>query len=211
MADTRTPVGPPFWRDVRVLRIAGQAVFLALVGLLLYWLYLNLVTNLRRQGITPNYGFLSRPAGFRVSGSAFSSRESVWSAVLVGVRNTALVSGVGILLATVLGLVVGVARLSTNWLVRRGASLYVETFRNIPVLILILFMFKAVTLRLPPVTDPIELPGLVMANSGLWIPWVSARPGAGAFVGALGAGAAAAVAVAIWRTRVQDRTGRPHH
>jgi general L-amino acid transport system permease protein len=119
---------------------------------------------------------------------------------------------IGIALSTVLGVLVGIARLSSNWLVRRAASAYVETIRNIPVLVVIIFFSAAVILTLPSVDNPIEwFDAIVLSKRGLWIPSLVANDGAGAFGATLVVGVLAAGLVALWRTRVSDATGRPHH
>ncbi len=123
-----------------------------------------------------------------------------------------LIAVIGIALSTVLGVLVGIARLSSNWLVRRAASAYVETIRNIPVLVVIIFFSVAVILTLPTVDNPIEwFDAIVLSKRGLWIPSLIANEGAGAFGLALAAGALAAGLIAFWRTRIFDATGRPHH
>jgi general L-amino acid transport system permease protein len=202
---------PPPWRNVRVLRAAFQAVFLLLVALFLLFLYDNLVTNLRELGIRRDFRYLRQPAGFTIPDSDFSSSQSLFQALLVGIQNTAKVSFLGILLATVLGVVVGVARLSPNWLVRRAAGLYVETLRNIPVLVIILFWWLAVLLRLPPIRTAVDWDVIVVSNRGLVGPGFDRTGGLGVFLLVAGAGLAAGALVVFWRTRRFDRTGDPHH
>jgi general L-amino acid transport system permease protein len=195
-----------------VLRVVGQAVFVVAVVALLLYLLDNLVYNLRRQGIRTDFGFLDQPAGFAIPDSDFRSSQSVRDALVVGTKNTLIVSLLGIVLATFLGIVVGVARLSTNWLVRRAAALYVETFRNIPVLIIIIFFWAAVFLRLPPIGRAIEwVDVLVLSNRGLVVPKLVGTEPLGVLLAVLGVGTLAAAAVWIWRTRRFDRTGEPHH
>jgi general L-amino acid transport system permease protein len=202
---------PPPWRDVRVLRVAFQAVFLLLVVLLVWFLYNNLIDNLRELGIRRDFRYLRQPAGFVISGSDFSSSQSLFQALLVGIENTAKVSFLGIALATVLGVFVGVARLSPNWLVRRAAGVYVETLRNIPVLVIILFWWLAVLLRLPPIRTALDWNVIVVSNRGLVGPGLDQTGRLGTFLLIAAAGLAAAAAVVFWRTRRFDRTGEPHH
>jgi general L-amino acid transport system permease protein len=203
---------PPLWRNVRVLRFVVQAVFLVAVGGLLLYLVDNVVGNLERLGIPTGFDYLDQPAGFAIPDSDFHSSQSLGDALLVGVQNTIKVSLLGIVLATVLGVAIGVARLSSNWLVRRAAALYVETFRNIPVLVIILFWYLGVVLRLPPIGDAFEISGLtVISNRGLVVPWFDQVGGGLAFLLVALFGLAAAGVVWTWRTRSFDRTGRPHH
>jgi general L-amino acid transport system permease protein len=202
---------PPPWRNVRVLRFAFQAVFLLLVALLLLYLWETATDNLRRLGIRTDFRYLRQPAGFAIPDSDFRSSQSLFDAVLVGVRNTAEVALLGIVLATILGVVVGVARLSTNWLVRRAAAAYVEAFRNVPVLIIIIFFWLGIFLRLPPIREAVEfLDLIVVSNRGMVVPWFD-KVGAGAPFGLVALGAfLLAAAVWIWRSRRFDRTGEPH-
>lgn len=195
-----------------MLRIGSQIAFVAvIVGVIVYFRAV-LIGNLQEQGISTSFAFLDRPAGFRITGADFSPRQPVIEAIAVGVKNTVLVSAVGIALATVIGVLVGVARLSTNWLVRRGASLYVESLRNIPPLIVIIFWASAVILKLPSIRDPIEWGGvLVLSNGGFWIPSFEARVALGPFWSTLAVAVVAGGGVAWWRTRRFDATGTPHH
>ncbi|HUP33426.1 MAG TPA: ABC transporter permease subunit [Gaiellaceae bacterium] len=203
---------PPPWRDVRVLRVAFQALFLLVVVSLVLFLLDNMVFNLRRLGIETGFGFLDQPAGFAIPDSDFRSSQSVQDAILQGARTTIVVALTGIALATVLGIVVGVARLSPNWLVRRAAALYVESFRNVPVLLIIIFLYLAVFLRLPPIGRAIEwVDVFVLSNRGLVVPSLAATGSTGPFLAIVVLAIAAAVAAWIWRTRRFDATGQPHH
>lgn len=209
-------VRPPPWRDVRVLRVAFQVVFVAAVVALLVYPLVNLRHNLRLLGLSTGFGFLGEPTGVAIRDVAFDPGQPIRDALLVGLRQTIQISAVGILLATVLGIGVGMARLSANWLVRRAAAVYVETLRNIPVLVIIIFAYTAVALRLPPITQAAEwFDALLFSNSGLWAPWVvswgEARGDVGGFFTLALAAAAAAVLAARWRTRRFDATGAPHH
>ena len=203
MTATTVPVSParrpPPWRDVRVLRVAAQvAVVAAIVGVVGY-LYDNLMTNLRIRGIPTDFDFLDRPATIEIAYSDFRASQPVRDAIAVAVKNTLLVAAVGIPLTTVLGTIVGVARLSTNLLVRSAAGLYVETLRNLPPLLVIVFVNSAVFLELPRIGDPIDVGGfLVLSNREL----AAASPVAGDQLGAyaLVVAAALVVAVVVWRT-----------
>ena len=156
---------PPPWRDVRVLRFAAQvAVVAAVVGLLGY-LYDNLVTNLRIRGIPTDFDFLDRPATIEVAYSDFRASQPVRDAIVLGIKNTLLVAAIGIVLTIVLGTIVGVARLSTNLLVRSAAGLYVETLRNLPPLLVIVFVNSAVFLELPVIADAIDIGGLLVLSN----------------------------------------------
>ena len=203
---------PPPWRDVRVLRWTFQAVFLFIVAVLLLYLWETATDNLRRLGITTDFRYLRQPAGFAIPDSDFRSSQSLFDAVLVGIENTAKVSLLGIVLATILGVLVGIARLSTNWLVRRAASAYVETFRNIPVLIIIIFFWLGIFLRLPPIREAVEVFDLiVVSNRGMVVPWFDQVGDARGFGLVSLATVVGAALVWVWRTRRFDRAGAPHH
>lgn len=194
-----------------MLRIVIQIVFMVAVFAVGSYLSRNLSTNLRDQGIRTDFGFLSQPAGFRIADSPFEASQSVRSAILVGMRNTAQVAGVGIVLATLLGVATGAGRLSRNWLVRRGTALYVESIRNVPPLVII-FFFYVIIQTLPAIGDAIEWFGLiVLSNSGLVVPSLALKPDASSFWPIVAGAAAAAAIVWVWRTRRFDRTGDPHH
>ncbi len=190
----------------------AQVAFLAAVAAVGWYLFSNMQANLRQVGIPTGFGFLDQPTGFVIPDSDFRSTQSNLDALVVGIGNTARVALVGIALATVVGVVVGVARLSTNWLVRTGAAIYVEALRNVPVLVLIVFAFTAVFLKLPPIDDAIEWLGVVVfSNRGSSIPWARTGPGAGVWWAAVGLGLVGAGVVAVWRTRRSVASGRPHH
>ena len=209
---TRTaPHRPPLWRNVRVVRVAFQAVFLFTVFAFVLYLYDNLTTNLREAGQRTDFLFLRQQAGFAVPDPGFSSSESIFQALLVGAKNTATVAFVGILLATIVGVLVGVARLSTNWLVRRAAAVYVESFRNIPVLVIILFWYLGVLVQLRPLDEKSDVLGLVnLSNRGLVVPWIERTGSTTVFAVVLAVALGAAVAAWVWRTRRFDATGEPH-
>ncbi len=203
---------PPPWRDVRVLRVVGQVVFLVLVALLIWYLYGNFTTNAQRSGLRTDFDFLNRPAGVDIRDSDFRPAQPVRDAIGVGLLNTIRVAIVGIALATLVGILIGVGRLSTNWLVRKSAAVYVETLRNIPVLLWIIFIYTAVVLKLPPINDAAEYLGLtVFSNRGIVIPWGEGRGNINAFLAALAVAFVLAVGIGLWRTKRFDETGQPHH
>lgn len=162
----------PFWRDVRVLRVLLQVLFLIGVLLLAGILYANMRSGLNDLGLTLNLDFLGSEAGFDISeGIEYEPSDTYLKAFWVGVVNTLKVSLIGIVCATILGLIVGIARLSSNWLIRTVAAIYVECFRNIPLLLQILFWYTAVILQLPRVRDSISLFGDIFINQrGVYLP-----------------------------------------
>ncbi len=203
----------PLWRDVRVTRIVAQAVLLVVVVGVLRYLLSNLRTNLADTGLSTNYNFLDQRYGSDIPSSSFRPTQSVWEALKVGYGNTLRVASVGILIALVLGVIIGVARLSTNFLVRGAATLYVETIRNIPVYLLVFASFFVVIQQsLPAITESIEWFGAtVFSNRGIYVPWFDSYANSGTFLIVLGLGLVVGIGVAAWRTRRFDATGQPHH
>ena len=203
---------PPLWRDVRVLRAVAQVAFLGAVIGFLAWIADNLLVNLDRVGLNTSFDFLDQPTGFQVLGSDFRASQPVRDVLLVGLRNTISVAAIGIVLATILGVVVGVASLSRNWLVRKVAMVYVEVLRNLPPLVVIVFTFTAVILRLPRIQEASEWGGwAVLSNRtiGIAAPRLEGD-GRSSFVLVLLVAAVVALAVGVWRTRVFAATGSPH-
>ena len=214
MGDTaRRGERTPLWRDLRVLRVAVQIVFLLVLASFVWYLGRNLTTNLAASGIEPpnDFSYLTQPAGFTILGEEFRPSQSFRQALLIGIKNTALVSVVGIVLATVLGTLVGMGRLSSNWLVRKSTAAYVEGLRNTPILLLIIFVYLAVILRLPPMDEAVDLGFLQFSNQGLWVPWLDSTRDLTAFWGVVGLGVVLAVLLGVWLTRRFNLTGQPHH
>ena len=181
------------------------------VGAFLY-LGNNLRTELVAKGLPTDFSFLSQPTGVTISDSDFDPASPVWRALLVGIKNTFLLVIVGIPFLTILGTLIGVARLSTNWLVAKAAMVYVETLRNIPPLLIILFVFNAVILQLPPPRDPATpLDWFVISNLKITGPGFAASSGAAALLAIALLAVLAAVIVGIWRTKYSETTGHHSH
>lgn len=208
-SEARNRNRPVFWRDVRVLRVLAQAAFIIVLILVGRVLLLNLQAGLDRMGVKPGFDFLRQTAGFPIGeGLPYKATDSYSYAFWVGIVNTLRVLVVAIPSATLIGVVAGIARLSGNWLVRRIAGGYVETIRNIP-LLLQLFFWAAVFATLPRVREAIELPGpTYLSNRGIYLPGSMPSPAFGFWVGAIGLGIVMAMAVYVWRSRYQERTGR---
>jgi general L-amino acid transport system permease protein len=202
---------PPFWRNVRVLRVLGQVVFVLLGVIALRELYLNLDFGLDRQGVDLSFDFLRQRAGFPIKeGISYNPNQSYVRALQVGLVNTIRVAAVGIVLSTLLGLVVGVARLSPNWLVRKMAQVYVESVRNTPVAVQLIFWFFAVVLALPAIQGGFSLGQFAfLSNRGAAVPWLHAGESFGLLAAFVAAGAAGAVLARWWRIRMSESTGRP--
>ncbi len=159
--------------DPRVRGIVFQLVLVALLALGVWWIVDNTIENLRRSNISTGFAFLRGRAGFDISDRLieYSSDSSYGRALVVGVLNTVAVAAAGIVTATIIGFLVGVGRLSNNWLIRKLAMVYVEIFRNIPPLLVILFWYQGVLAVLPGVRDSLSLPvGSYLNNRGFYFP-----------------------------------------
>lgn len=166
----------PFWRDRRIIRIVGQLVVLTIAIGAIAFLGQNLVNNFRRLNLTFGFNFLSRSASFGIGNPPISYRptDPYTRAILVGLLNSLRVMFLGIILATIIGVTVGIGRLSNNWLVRKLAAVYVEVLRNTPLLLQLFFWYFAVFLKLPKSDRPIIIGDrLFLSNRGLYIPWVT--------------------------------------
>lgn len=201
----------PFWRDERILRVLGQIVFLVVIVGFFYYIYNNMITALAAQGMTPSFAFLSNTAGFDIGQQLieYVRSDTYGRAILVGLLNTVYVSLVGIFFATIFGIILGVARLSTNFLVAKLASIYLEILRNIPLLVLLVFWYGGVFITLPRVKESIQVGSVFLSNRGVAVPWGIPTETWSTFLYIVGAGLVASIVVA-WRLRVVgERTGRP--
>jgi general L-amino acid transport system permease protein len=162
------------WRDIRFLKIVAQLAFVVVLVLVALYFYRNVTTNLARQGLTVGYGFMRNPASFGIGETyiAYDPSDTYARALLVGLVNTLVVSALGVVLTTVVGVLAGVARLSTNWLVSRFAAAYVGVIRNTPLLLQLMFWYFALFIQLPPVSEAIELPGpTFLTQRGVYLAW----------------------------------------
>lgn len=204
--------------------MVGQVVAVASVVLLIRWLIGNLITNLDEANIDTGFGVLEQPTNFTVRDDpGFDPRSPLFPDLLVvGIRNTAIASFVGIVIAVVLGTLIGIGRLSENFLVARLSQIYVEVLRNIPPLVIISFFGFAVFTFGPfppfnPTSPPwtVRFPGtdqviLILSNDRWGVPSFASDGNTGVFWVVLAIALAAAVAVWLWRTRVNVETGAPH-
>jgi general L-amino acid transport system permease protein len=198
----------PFYRNVRVLAWLAQVAFaLGVVGL--GWLLITtMLGNLQKQGIPISFTFLPQPAGFGISeGLPFQPSQSYLTAFGIGVVNTLRAAVSGIILATLLGIGIGVARLSHNWLLERLATLYVETFRNVPLLLWLVFIYAAIRDTLPRLREgPALLWGTVlMSNRGIALAWPQTSATYQAFQPWLLAGLGVGLGVWGWMTYTARR------
>ena len=171
-----------FIYDPKVRSLFSQAVLIAVLIWLGYSVVQNTIANLERQNIASGFGFLDTTAGFAVGQSliAYSEASSYGRTFVVGLLNTLLVSVIGIAIATVLGFIFGIARLSNNWVISKIAYVYVEVMRNLPLLLQIFFWYFAVLRSVPGPRESITVfDSIFINNRGLKLPKPLYEPGAG--------------------------------
>lgn len=197
--------------DPRIRGIIFQVLLVVVLVALGYEIVNNAITHLRKQNIASGFGFLDNTAGFDISQTliAYTNTSTFGRAFLVGLLNTLLVAGIGIVLATIIGFMVGIARLSTNWLIARLAGVYVEIVRNIPPLLMLFAIYFAVLKTLPLPRDSIALPLSSYLNMrGLTVPMPIWHEGIGFVLAAFFAGIAGAIALGFWASRRRVATGK---
>jgi general L-amino acid transport system permease protein len=194
-----------------VRQVIYQIILIVLLGIAVWEIVSNVAANLRRQNIASGFGFWDRTSGFDISQTliAYSNTSSYGQAFWVGLTNTLLVAAIGIVLATILGFVIGIARLSSNWLVAKLATVYVEVIRNLPLLLQLMFWYFAVLKNLPGPRQSLALPAGASLNvRGLYLPAPVPQDGFGAVLWALLFGIVASIAIYIWARRRQMATGQ---
>jgi general L-amino acid transport system permease protein len=204
----------PLWRDERVLKAVVQVASAVAVIALMTIAVSNVLEAARLRGLNLGLAFLDDSAGFELSESiiAYEPAMSFGRAFIVGLLNTLKVSLIGMALATVLGLFAALARLSSNWLVSKIASVYIETIRNVPLLVQLFFWYFAVSQQLPSVRNAIVLPGpAYLSQRGLYLTWPVPGETAGLWLAILAAALIAAALVYRNLLRRQVRTGKSTH
>jgi general L-amino acid transport system permease protein len=199
------------WSDERVRGIVWQILVVGFIGAIVWWLWSNTVHNLEVRRIATGFGFLGREAGLPIAESVieYSPTDTYLRALTVGLLNTLKVAVVGIILATVLGTLVGIARLSKNWLLAKIAAVYVEVIRDLPLLLQLLFWYNAVLKALPSVRDSAQLPfGIFLNNRGMFAPRPDPEPAFDFVWLSLAVGVAGAIAYRIWARKRQEKTGQ---
>lgn len=198
--------------DPRIRGLVYQAVVLAAVLWLGAEIWTNAVANLERANIASGFGFLDNTAGFGIIQSLIPyTEESTYArAFFVGLLNTLLVAAIGIVLATLIGFLVGIGSLSRNWLIRQICIVYVETMRNIPLLLHIFFWYFAVLRSVPAPRNSLELGGMFFVNNrGIYLPRPIFEDGFGLVALVFAAGVAGAWVLARWARRRRELTGQP--
>jgi general L-amino acid transport system permease protein len=203
---------PPPWRDGGVLIIAAQVAAFGLIVSAGDYLWSNFRARSRDIGADFGFGFLDQPSGISIADNPLDPNSSIQKAITAGLWNTVRIIVIGIPLAVILGTLIGIARLSTNWLLAKLATVYVEFFRNIPVLLVIVFSWLIFLNTFPPERESwTPFGAFIFNNKRFAFPSIIGGDNFGLFQLFILAGLVAGVAVWIWRSRLFDRTGTPHH
>ena len=213
-SDSSTGAGVPLLNDPRVRGLLWQAFLLAALVFLAWSAIDNAATNMRARNIPTNFDFLGNTSGFDVNQTLidYSAVSTNARAFWVGLLNTLLVAAIGVVFATLIGFLLGVARLSRNYIVAKLAAVYLETVRNVPLLLQLLFWYNAALAPLPGPRQSISIFGVAFLNNrGLVLPEPKFAEGAEWIFYAAVAGVLAAIAFAVIARRVQRDTGRQMH
>jgi len=198
--------------DPRLRALLYQLAAMGAALLVAWYLISNTLANLAELNIATGFRFLQREAGFEIGERTlftYSAADTYLRALAVGLANTFRVALIGIIAATVLGVVVGLARLSHNWLLAKLAAIYVEAIRNVPLLVQLFFWYALITEGMPLPREALEpLPGVFLSNRGIFLPAPAADPAFLWMAVALGAGIIGAWLFARWGARRQALTGR---
>lgn len=199
------------WNNPQVRALSYQILVVGGVILLIAYLAGNVIENREARGIAGGFGFLEREAGFAINDTliAYSPSDTYGTAFLVGVLNTLRVAALGIILATILGTIIGIARLSSNYLVATLSSWYVEVTRNVPLLLQLFIWASVLRSSMPAPRDAFEpIPGFFISNRGVKIPVPEANPVWDWMLLAAAIGILAAWIFGRWAKRQQDETGK---
>jgi general L-amino acid transport system permease protein len=203
------PQGTLAWRAFAI-----QAVVLVAITAFLIWIAANIITNITRLNINTGFSFLSRPAGFEIAQKLinFGEAATYFDVFLVSLINTVVLTAVAIVFATLLGFIIGLARLSSNKLVAGVAAAYVEIIRNIPLLLQLFYWYFAVLRPLPNPRQSLNFFDVAFLNKrGLYLPYPITEPGFGALVATTLAMIAAGLVLAWMNKRHRLRTGTSLH
>jgi general L-amino acid transport system permease protein len=217
--DPRFAGGPPpkaaldgsFLHRKEVRQAIYQILLVLALGTLFYMIISNAAENLRRQNIASGFGFLGTTAGFDISQNLidYQNTSSYGRAFMVGLWNTILIAAIGIVFATLLGFAAGIARLSSNWLVSKVATAYVEIVRNVPLLLQLLLWYFGVLKTLPSPRQSLNFADSYFLNvRGLYMPRSEWLVGSGPVFASIGLGIGGSVLVAWWANKRQMATGQ---
>ena len=206
----RSAPRPKLWNDPKFRSVLYQLLAILCVGGAIWYLVINTLHNLSIRNISTGFDFLRREAGFAIGESVidYGPQDTYFRAISVGLLNTLRVAVVGIVLATIFGTIIGIARLSSNWLVAKLATFYVETMRNIPLLLQLFFWYAIISEVMPGPRDALHpISGVFISNRGIKLPaleggalnWVLA----GLFIAIV-----LIMVLANWAKKRQDKTGQ---
>lgn len=209
MSDKTTSSNKSLLHDAGTRALIFQIVLLAVVVFVGYYLFSNLQANRADQGISTGFAFLNQPAGFPVLIHLieYTEADTYGRAFFVALINTVVISLMGIVLATIIGVVMGLARLSNNWLVARLATVYVETLRNIPLLLQMFFWYFAVLAALPTPKNSIVFADFFLNKRGIYSPNPVTQDGFGFVVVGFLLSIIASIALVVWAKKRQTKTG----
>ena len=203
-----------WWREERFRHWAYQVAAVAITAAVIGYFWHNAAVNMARQGIAAGFGFLNREAGFEISTSliSYTPADTYGRALLVGLLNTLMVSAIGCVLTTILGVLLGIARLSSNWLLRKVTLWYVEVFRNTPLLLQLVVWWDLLRFGAPSPRQALQiLPDVYVSNRGLAYPVPIWRETHLWMLAAMLLGILATIWVARWAKHRQERTGQQFH
>jgi general L-amino acid transport system permease protein len=210
-AASNKPTQPSFFHRKEVRAAFYQILLVVFLVAFFYAIVTNAAENLRRQNIASGFDFLARTSGFDIAQTliSYTNVSSYGRAFVVGLWNTVLIAAIGIVIATIVGFTAGIARLSSNWLVAKVATVYVETIRNIPLLLQLLLWYFGVLKSLPAPRNSLNVADAAFLNvRGLYLPNPEWLVGSGAFFAAILAGILASIGVSMWAKRRQLATGQ---
>lgn len=206
-----TATAPSFLYRPEVRQTIYQVILVTLLAAFFWMVISNARNNLARQNVTAGFDFLDRTSGFDISQSLinYSATSTFGEAIIVGLLNTLVVAGIGIVLATIVGFVMGIARLSNNWLIAKIASWYVEIARNVPLLLQLFVWYFGVIRNLPPARQSYQIPGGgYLSIKGLYLPKPVPGSGFGYVLTAMLIGILGSIAFAYYARTYQRRTGQ---
>ena len=201
----------PFWLDPNKRAIIFQLLSIGVVGLIIYYLVSNTLVNLQKQSIATGFGFLKKEAAFEIGESLipYSAANTYTRALLVGALNTIKVAFVGVVITLLMGTIIGVARLSTNWLVAKLSAIYIEVMQDLPILLQLVFWYAIFYESLPPPSEALcPGAGIYLCNRGVAFTIPEAHPAHLYMFFAFLAGCVGAYFIRRWAKKRQERTGQ---
>jgi general L-amino acid transport system permease protein len=202
----------PFWRDVRVLGVIGQVIFMVAVLIGMGWLLRNFLSNAQAQGLKIGFDFLNVTAAFDIKeGITYKNTDHFGRAIWVGIANTIRVAFIGCILTTFLGTITGIARLSNNWLISKIATVYIEIIRNTPLLVQLFFIYFGFFIPLPSVQQAIQPFGwpVFLSQRGVALPGLTPTTGFPIWLAFVVLAVILVMVLWVIQSRQEEQTGRP--